>query len=125
MHTPKAPLPRDDRDNPTFNHPSSRPADDDPWPVDVTGHDTPPCSCPPPPEKRPKPPCTRSRPKDKECCETILEMLAPLVPYREGTSRRTIHKRKTPPKVKLANWCCDWPVPDAIAPIMVLLFERE
>jgi hypothetical protein len=105
-------------ENPT--RPNGQKPYDDPWPVDVTGHDAPPCKCEPPPALQPKPPCTRSRPKE-DCCETILQMLDP---KQRNESKRKIHKRKMPVKVKLANWCCDWPVTDAIAPIMVLLFDR-
>ena len=103
----------------TFNPvPPTSPAQD-PWPVDVTGHDAPPCGCAPPPAKVPKPPCTRSVPKDKTCCEPTRR--APIDP---ADAYRKPHKPKVKPKVKLANWCCDWPVKDAVAPVMVLMFER-
>jgi hypothetical protein len=47
-----------------------------------------------------------------------------LLNRQQGDRSQQIHKRKMPVKVKLANWCCDWPVADSIAPVMVLLFDR-
>lgn len=113
-------------DHPSDDRTYSRPNDDrqpteDPWPVDVTGHDDHPCDCAPPPAVTPKGPCTRSKPKYDECCESTSEATDD---RHGGTSSKQKHKRKVPPKVKLANWCCDWPVHDAIGPIMVRLFER-
>ncbi len=116
-------------DDPSYIHinertrdrtPTEEPAAD-PWPVDITGHDDLPCSCTPPAAKEPKPPCTRSIPKKDDCCESILELLGP---KSRTTSRRKVYKPKTPTKVKLANWCCDWPIQDSLGPIMVLLFQR-
>ena len=109
------------RENPALSHPEADVPTVDPWPVDVTGHDDHPCECAPPAASTPKRPCTRSKPKDNDCCESLLDALGG---RKEGTAVRTMHKRKMPPKIKLANWCCDWPVHDAIVPIMVLLFER-
>jgi hypothetical protein len=108
--------------NTTHNQPSTRVPTAEPWHVDVTGHDSPPCcSCTPPTAKAPKPPCTRSHPKNENCSELLLDLLNQ---KERDNCRRKFHKPKAPPKVKLANWCCDWPVRDAIGPIMVLLYLR-
>src|SRR5688572_27118080 len=61
--------------HPGVERPPRRTPKEDPWPVDVSGHDTPPCGCAPPKAKEPKPPCTRSTPKNDDCCERILEIL--------------------------------------------------
>ena len=106
--------------NPAYKHPPNQ-ATDDPWSVDITGHDDPSCSCKPPISKKPKTPCTRSTPKKQECCERLLELLDP---KSKDASHGDVHKPKTPPKVKLANACCDWPVKDSLGPILVLLFQR-
>lgn len=107
--------------DPTRPHDPERSSHEDPWPVDVTGHDERPCDCPPRPPETPKPPCTRSTPKRDDCCDRLLERLES-EPGRR--TRRTTHKPKTPSKVKLANWCCDWPVRDSLAPLTALLFRR-
>jgi len=111
-----------DDSNPTYSHSPRGTSEHDPWLVDVTGHGDEPCSCPPPPHKDPKKPCTRSKAKPKDCCETILEMLDPA--RGEHARGHKIHKPKQPPMVKLANWCCDWPIKDSLAPILALIWRR-
>ena len=95
---------------------------EDPWSVDVSGHDAAsPCGCTPTPPPTPKAPCTRSVPKNDDCCERLLSLLG----RDEGSvGQRRPRKPKTPSKVKLANWCCDWPVKDVLGPLMVLLAGR-
>jgi hypothetical protein len=112
-----------DPHEPRPNEDSTRPPreTEEPWPVDITGHDAPHCDCAPAPTPPPKPPCTRSVQKDNDCCERLIALLGG---DRPNAGRTKIHKPKTPPKVKLANWCCDWPVKDAAGPLMVLISER-
>lgn len=66
--TPNQPFSASGDEQLTVGHPPVAGRADDPWPVDVTGHDTPRCKCKSPISPAPKRPCTRSRPKDKTCC---------------------------------------------------------
>lgn len=99
------------------------PATVGPWAVDVTGrgrHDD--CNCRPTAPPGSLPPCTRSAPPKADCCELLIDLLNDDRKPHEG--RPAIHKPKTPPKVKVANLCCDWPIRDSVGPLMVLLYER-
>ncbi len=100
-------------------HGNDRPAD--PWLVEggAAGED---CHCCDPPEPaQPRPPCTRTKPPKGDCCEALLDLLTRGESPRGGYRQ---HKPKTSPKVKLANWCCDWPFRDSILPLLALLYER-
>lgn len=91
---------------------------DYPWPVDVSGHGDQDCDCKcAPPAKEPKKPCVRSKPKDKGCCELILQILDPKNRDREIKA----HKPKQSANLKLGNACCDWPIKDSLAPLLVLI----
>jgi hypothetical protein len=116
--TPPKPVDRAPNDIPP-------PAAGGPWPVDVTGRgpqDE--CDCRPTAPPGPPPPCTRTAPPKADCCELLIDLLTGDPKQRDRQSRPELHKPKTPPKVKVANLCCDWPLRDSVGPLMVLLYER-
>lgn len=90
--------------------------DVDPKPSDA------PCECctppPKPPEPCQKPP--RSKGKDQDCCQQILDILRRM----PSGSDICVKKPKQSPKVKIANLCCKLPIKDAIIPMLLLFLRR-
>lgn len=89
----------------------------DPKPSDA------PCDCcnqPPPKQSEPcqKPP--RSKGKDQDCCQQILNILRQM----PGGRDIKIKKPKQSTKVKIANLCCKLPIKDAIIPMLLLFLRR-
>lgn len=82
----------------------------------------PPCDCKPQPPKQPdpcqKPP--RSKGKDQDSCQQILDILRQM----PGGSDIQVKKPKQSPKVKSANLCCKLPIKDAVVPILLLFLRR-
>jgi hypothetical protein len=95
-----------------------------PWDVpgvDPTAHHQP-CDCDAP---RPKPstPCRkppRTRGKDRDCCQQLLEILQRMPGGRDIRLR----KPKQPVKVKVANLCCKLPIKDSVIPMLLLFLRR-
>lgn len=81
-----------------------------------------PCDCcnpkPEPSDPCRKPP--RSRGKDQDCCQQILEILRRM----PGGSDIRVRKPKQSPKVKIANLCCKLPIKDAVIPMLLLFLRR-
>lgn len=89
--------------------------------VDPTAHHAPCDCCKPKPE--PSDPCRkppRSRGKDQDCCQQILEILRRM----PGGSDIRLRKPKQSPKVKVANLCCKLLIKDAVIPMLLLFLRR-
>ncbi|HEX4961635.1 MAG TPA: hypothetical protein VF173_12400 [Thermoanaerobaculia bacterium] len=89
----------------------------DPKPSDA------PCDCCNPPPSKQSEPCQkppRSKGKDQDCCQQILNILRQM----PGGRDISVKKPKQSPKVKIANLCCKLPIKDAIVPILLLFLRR-
>ncbi len=82
----------------------------------------PPCDCCKPSPKQPEP-CQkppRSKGKDQDCCQQILDILRKM----PGGHNIRVKKPKQSPKVKSANLCCKLPIKDAVIPMLLLFLRR-
>lgn len=104
-------------------HPGQESQPQKPW--EVPGIDPEsllPCDCCKP-KIPPRDPCRkppRSRDKNNDCCDQILEILRRM----PGGQDIKLKKPKQSVKVKVANLCCKLPVKDSVIPMLLLFLRR-